>query len=98
MVLGHFMHTKTFPKKTHPHFKAFKYDLEVENSVYWVKNIERMGKITYKFKITPNNEEKGYFAKFQTGRGASFLRGEFACARVNLMATSLPKSTNTCIC
>ena len=34
-----------------PRFNAFKYDSEGENVEYWVKNIKRVGKTIYEFKV-----------------------------------------------
>ena len=67
---------KLAPEKTCPHFNAFKYDSEEENSVYWVKNIERMGKTTYEFKITLLiMNKKGILPNFRQGGRGKFHRG-----------------------
>ena len=75
---------KLTPKDTCPHFIPFKYDSDGQNSVYCVKNTERMGKTTYECKVTMSSSKKeGILTNFrQAGRG-KFPRGR-VCAQVNL--------------
>ena len=57
---------------------------EGEKSLYWVKNIKRMGKTMYEFTVTKFPSKKKFLGKLWSMEvGVSLLGGEFDCARVN---------------
>ena len=67
---------KLAPEETRPHFNVSKYESGGEKSVYWVKNIERMGETIYLFKVTLfPSKKRGFLSNFRHGTRGEFVRG-----------------------
>ena len=78
------------PRTLAPTLMSSNMNLEGKKSVNWVKNIERMGKAIYEFKVTLfPSVKRGFLSHFrQEGRG------EFAWGRV-FMCMSKPDTMHT---
>ena len=78
-------HANSFPGKlVPPPFNAFKYNSDGEKSMFRIKNIERMVKTMYEFKVTMSLSKKmGSLVNFRYGGRGELARGEFACGHVN---------------